>query len=73
MNQTFLQILLRMEEMTQVEFARLMGWTPQRVWYLVSGKCKSFPFEELDHVRQHLNLSDTNFIKALDEYFGQFR
>ena len=73
MRQTFLQLMLSGTKVTQAELARRLGWTPQRVGYLVSSQCLGFPFEELWKVKTALNLTDSTMLRLLNDYFRSRR
>lgn len=73
MRKTYLEIVLEHIGISQAQLARLLGWSPQRVGYLCSPECKSFPFEELWFLKETLNLSDGEQVQICNEYFRQYR
>lgn len=72
MRRTYLEIVLEHVGKSQAQASRRLGWSTGRVGYLCSPECKGFPFGELWYLKTALNLSDTEQIHILDEYFRQF-
>lgn len=71
MKKTYLELALEKAQMTQAEFARRMGWKPQRVNYLCSADVVNFPFDQLWIAKKVLGLTDDEQAKVLSAYFSQ--
>lgn len=67
----FFRLLLAALGIKQIRAAELLDWSPQRVGYLCSSKCRGFPFDELAHVKQKLSITDSQMMKIQASYFEQ--
>lgn len=72
MHKTFVEIVISHVGGTQAQLARKLGWTPQRIGNLCSPECRGFPFRELWHLKEALNLSDAEWLLIERRYFKQY-
>ncbi len=68
----FLKIVLEsFPDETQAGLAHRLQWSPQRVAYLLSDKCRGFPLSELWHLKRALGLSTLELLKLIGKYLEQ--
>jgi hypothetical protein len=68
----FLKIVLEsLSEETPAGLAHRLAWSPQRVSYLLSDKCRGFPLSELWHLKRVLGLTTRELLELVGVYLEQ--